>query len=220
MKSTYFKHIGLCLALLLCLSLFFSGCKKEESNDIAGDWVGTLTVDLSHAHEAFQDWAEIITHADGTREEIIHMEHIQFNMTNKVEIEFRFNIVTPLYEARIEGSGDAKQQFQFSQPVQCQITGTSAPDFLLDVYGTVGSSTFALYFVPRSIPVTSVTHTCQNVYVPLPVYGNVLVDIIAAIQPNVPAQSGITAGGSDIVNAGGGFQTPLAFTYHLTLNKQ
>lgn len=205
------------LFVILIALLMVPGCKKKEDN-LSGSWSGVLTINLSHQHEEFQQWTEIIEHPDGTPEEIVHEEHIVWSFSNTVTINFQFNIDTPVYEAQINGTGSAQQQAAFNATTQCHLTAFSAPDFKVSIYGSVDSSTFTIQVAPDSIPTVSINQQCANVHLRLPVYGSSLLDVLSEIHLTVPSESGISTGGSGTVSGGSGF-TQVAYIYNLTLNK-
>lgn len=207
-----------CLAVMIGLLTVSPGCKKKTDN-ISGNWRGTLTVELSHQHEEYQSWDEIIPHEDGPDEVIEHIEHVTWTFTDTIVIEFAFNVETPLYEAQIDGEGTARQEVHFTSPAQCGVTGIGAPDFNVKVFGTVGGDNFTFEIVPNAVPVIAIGTACQNIQVLLPDYAVAALSVLSNIRINVPSQSGITTGGSGAANPGGGFNS-MAYIYNLTLNQQ
>ncbi len=207
-----------CIILILCLVLFHTGCKKNEDT-ISGNWQGTLTIDLSHQHEEYQEWDEIIENPDGTRGVIEHLEHITWALTDRVVLNFSFSIDSPVYEAQLTGSGDAAQTVAYTSPGQCGLNSVNAPGFKVSVYGTIGSDTFTLRFVPDTVPVITVSQQCANVRLRLPVYGTVLLDVFSRLQVNLPAQGDVTLGGSGTQSAGSGFSV-MAYIYNVTLTRR
>lgn len=213
------RRAAACLAAaLLIIALVSPGCKKKEDN-LSGTWRGVLTIETAHQHEEYQQWVEVIIDDEGRRTEIVHEEHIVWAFSGKAAIQFSFDINAPVYEARVDGEGDAEQSAAFTPTAQCQLTAVQASGFKVDVFGTVDGSVFNLQVVPRSIPVTNITQACQNVRIRVPAYGAALVDILSEIRPVLPYQSGVTTGGSGSVTPGSGF-APLAYIYNLTLTRQ
>jgi hypothetical protein len=212
-----FGFIVLSISLSIML-VILPGCKKKDDS-ISGNWQGTLTTDLSHQHEEYQVWEEVIPHENAPDEVIEHVEHITWTFTNTITIEFAFNIDSPLYEARISGTGTARQNAQFTPPSQCGLTALNAPGFNVSVFGSIGTDTFTLGFVPDSIPVLNVSLTCQNVLLTSPTYATALLGIISGIRTTVPAQNGITSGGSGTISAGSGYSS-MAYIYNLTLTQR
>ncbi|MCP5106059.1 MAG: hypothetical protein GY950_21925 [bacterium] len=214
-----YKYL-ICIVFLLSVLLFLPGCKKKVDT-VSGNWQGTLTISLSHQHEEYQEWEEIIESEDEDEPDtvIVHTEHITWSFTDNIVIQFRFSLSPPLYEAQINGEGDAVQDAAFTPPTQCQMTDFDAPGFKVSAFGSVDSTTFSLRVVPESIPVISVSHQCQNVFIRVPAYGTALLQALSNIHFNLPAQDGVSAGGSGTVSPGGGY-TPMAYIYNLTLNQR
>ncbi len=211
------KHGFFILALSLLLLLPY--CKKKEDT-VSGNWQGTLTLEISHQHEEYQEWEEVIESQDEDvpDEIIVHTEHVTWSLTDSIVITFGFSLTEPLYEAQINGQGNAVQDARFVPPTQCQITGVTAPGFAVKVFGSVDSTTFSLEVVPDAIPVIAVGHTCENVYISIPNYGTALLDAMSGIRIDVPSVDGVTTGGSGTVSPGGGYD-PMAFIYNLTLTR-
>lgn len=205
--------------LVLSLLLLLPYCKKKEDT-VSGNWRGTLTIEISHQHEEYQEWEEVIESQDEDEpdEIIVHTEHITWSLTDTVVITFGFSLSEPLYEAQINGEGNAVQDARFTPPTQCLITGVTAPGFPVKVFGSVDSTTFRMEVVPDSIPVISIGHMCENVFISVPTYGTALLDILSEIRIEVPSLDGVTAGGSGTVSPGGGYD-PMAYIYNLTLNQ-
>ena len=208
-----------CFGFVILVSMLgvLPGCKKTQDT-VSGSWRGTLTIDLAHQHEAYQNWTEEIINADETITRIEHSEHVTWSFTDTVVIEFQFDIQPPLYEARIEGQGTAKQTAQYISPTQCSVAGMNAPDFNISVFGVVNNTTFTFNVVPKTTPTFAVAQQCTNVEIQLPVYGTTLLGVISNISMTVPTIDGITSGGSGTVNPGSGY-APLAYVYNFTLNK-
>jgi len=211
------KHGFFILALSLLLLL--PNCKKKEDT-VSGNWHGTLTIEISHQHEEYQEWEEVIESGDEDipDEIIVHTEHITWSLTDSITITFDFSLSEPLYEAQINGEGNAVQDAHFTPPTQCQITGVTAPGFGVKVFGSVDSTTFSLEVVPDSIPVIAIGHMCENVFISVPTYGTALLDVLSEIRVSVPSMDGVTFGGSGTVSPGGGYD-PMAYIYNLTLTR-
>lgn len=212
-----FGLIVLSISLSLLL-VSMPGCKKKDDS-ISGNWQGTLTIELSHQHEEYQVWEEVIPHENAPDETIEHIEHITWTFTDTVTIEFAFNIDSPLYEARLDGSGTARQDAQFTPPPQCSVTALNAPGFNISVFGSIGTDTFTLGFVPDSIPVLDINLSCQHVLLTSPTYATALLGILSGIRTTVPAQNGVTSGGSGTISAGSGYSS-MAYIYNLTLSQR
>jgi hypothetical protein len=212
-----FGFVTLLVSLSVML-IILPGCKKKDDS-ISGNWQGTLTIEMSHQHEEYQVWEEVIQHEDAPDEVIEHIEHITWTFTDTVVIQFGFNIDSPLYEARLDGEGTAEQDAQFTPPQQCRVTSLNAPGFNVSVFGTVGTDTFTLGFVPDSIPVLSINLSCENVLLTSPTYAAALLGIISGIRTTIPAQNGVTSGGSGTISAGSGYSS-MAYIYNLTLNQR
>lgn len=210
-KNTFF-------ILLLSLLLFTVGCRKKDDS-LSGNWFGTLTIEISHQHEEYQEWEEIIEHEGEPDEVIVHQEHITWSFFDRVAIEFQFSVNEPLYEARVNGKGSGRQEAQFAPPGQCRLSGVETPGFEVSVLGTMDSSTFDLQVVPDVFPIISIGQVCEHVRVTLPVYSAALVQVISNIRQSIPAQSGMTVGGSGTVGLGSGY-APMAYIYFLTLEQR
>lgn len=217
MMNTGFKF-G-CFVCLLCLLLVLPGCKKKEDT-VEGNWKGKLTIEISHQHEEYQEWEEVIESEDKDEPDtiIIHVEHVTWSLTDTVVIDFSFYLTEPLYEARIDGKGTAVQQAQFTPPTQCGLTGFDAPGFNVSVFGSVDSTTFTFQVVADSIPVIDIGHICTNVFIRVPSYGTALLDVLSDIRFTVPGMDSVTAGGSGTVSPGGGY-APMPYIYNLTLDR-